>query len=122
MIQIFHDHPPPPQIVLATRGLAARLVALLDHSASSVQTPALRAVGNVITGSDAQTQAMIDRGVVAPLTRLLGHGRRGIRKEACWALSNVTAGTADQIDAVIAGGALPRLVGARTFFAFHSIS
>jgi hypothetical protein len=40
--------------VQATEGLLDRLVALLAHSAAAVRTPALRAVGNMLTGSDVQ--------------------------------------------------------------------
>lgn len=32
-------------------GVSAKLVELLSHSAVSVQTPALRAVGNIVTGN-----------------------------------------------------------------------
>eukprot|EP01111_Echinosteliopsis_oligospora_P015695 TRINITY_DN6282_c0_g1_i2.p1 TRINITY_DN6282_c0_g1~~TRINITY_DN6282_c0_g1_i2.p1 ORF type:complete len:354 (-),score=85.74 TRINITY_DN6282_c0_g1_i2:550-1611(-) len=37
-------------------GIASRLVELLTHPSALVQTPALRAVGNIVTGDDGQTQ------------------------------------------------------------------
>lgn len=37
-------------------GVARRLVELLMHASYSVQTPALRTIGNVVTGDDVQTQ------------------------------------------------------------------
>jgi hypothetical protein len=37
----------------------------------AVQTAALRAVGNIITGDNTQTQIMIQQGVLAPLVVLL---------------------------------------------------
>ena len=37
-------------------GVSPRLVELLSHSAASVVTPALRTVGNLVTGDDTQTQ------------------------------------------------------------------
>jgi importin subunit alpha-6/7 len=43
------------QAVIET-GCIRRLVELLAHESASVQTPALRAVGNVVTGDDGQTQ------------------------------------------------------------------
>lgn len=43
------------QAVLET-GVCARLVELLMHTNPSVQTPALRTIGNIVTGDDLQTQ------------------------------------------------------------------
>ena len=37
-------------------GVCQRLVELLIHSSPAVQTPALRTVGNIVTGDDLQTQ------------------------------------------------------------------
>ncbi len=68
-------------------GVAPRLVELLMHRSTAVKTPALRAVGNIVTGDDQQTQLMLMAGVLAPMTGLLQHGKRGLRKEACWAIS-----------------------------------
>lgn len=40
-------------------GVGRRLVELLMHPMPSVQTPALRAIGNIVTGDDLQTQVRI---------------------------------------------------------------
>lgn len=37
-------------------GVVGRLVALLEHNDSNVVTPALRTLGNFVTGNDIQTQ------------------------------------------------------------------
>lgn len=37
-------------------GVCQRLVELLIHTSPAVQTPALRTVGNIVTGDDLQTQ------------------------------------------------------------------
>merc|ERR1711988_523194 len=52
-------------------GVCARLVELLTHVSFSVVTPALRTVGNIVTGDDGQTQAIIDCGSVQKLGGLL---------------------------------------------------
>ncbi|ENN81701.1 hypothetical protein YQE_01907, partial [Dendroctonus ponderosae] len=49
-------------------GLISRLVQLLTSNESTVLTPALRAVGNIVTGNDAQTDVM---GCIKPMCNLL---------------------------------------------------
>jgi importin subunit alpha-1 len=87
-----------------------RLVELLEHKSYSVQTPALRCIGNIVTGDDQQTQKVIDLRALDSLAKLLESPKRSIRKETCWALSNVTAGNQLQIQAVINSGVVPMLV------------
>jgi HEAT repeat protein len=41
-------------------GVSRRLVELLMHKTTSVKSPALRTVGNIVTGDDLQTQVMIN--------------------------------------------------------------
>ena len=96
------------QVVLDS-GCLPKVIELLGSNRSSVVTPALRAVGNIATGSAEQTQALISNGVVARLLLLLGHQKKAIRKEACWTFSNITAGSTEQIQAVIEGNVFPQL-------------
>jgi hypothetical protein len=92
-------------------GVARRLVELLLHGSASVLVPALRAVGNVVTGDDVQTQAVINAGALPCLLNLLAAGhKKSIKKEACWTVSNITAGTRDQIQAVADAGLFPPLI------------
>lgn len=80
---------------------------LLQHESVTVQTPALRVVGNIVTGDDLQTQVMLQIGVLPSLSQLLQHSKKSIRKETCWTISNITAGNRDQIQAVIDAGLFP---------------
>jgi len=91
-------------------GIPRRLVELLTHASTSVQTPALRSVGNIVTGDDVQTQIIINNGALPALLSLLGSTKDGIRKEACWTISNITAGNSTQIQAVIDAGIIPPLI------------
>ncbi|KAH8061502.1 hypothetical protein JL722_4130 [Aureococcus anophagefferens] len=91
-------------------GAAAALSPLLGHASHKVVTPALRTLGNVVTGNDAQTQAALDAGVLAHVAALLASPRKAIRKETCWLVSNVAAGTPPQIAAVASDAALLKLV------------
>ncbi|KAF8445266.1 armadillo-type protein [Terfezia claveryi] len=91
-------------------GIPRRLVELLMHNSTSVQTPALRSVGNIVTGDDVQTQVIINCGALTALLALLGSSKDGIRKEACWTISNITAGNSTQIQAVIDANIIPPLI------------
>ncbi len=78
-------------------GIGRHIVELLVHPSYSVQTPALRTIGNIVTGDDSQTQVVINVGVLPHLLTLLSSPKKGIRKEACWTISNITAGSPTQI-------------------------
>ena len=91
-------------------GIPRRLVELLMHASTSVQTPALRSVGNIVTGDDIQTQVIINCGALPCLLSLLSSNKDGIRKEACWTISNITAGNSAQIQSVIDANIIPPLI------------
>jgi hypothetical protein len=91
-------------------GVCSRLAHLLNHSSLAVQTPALRAVGNIVTGDVRQTETMLECDVVPALVGMLASSMKGIRKEACWNLSNITAGNSGQIQRVLDAGGFPRLI------------
>jgi hypothetical protein len=65
--------PRPPFIVL-------HLVILLQD----VHIPAIRALGNIVTGTDKQTQAVLDAGALPAFVGLLMSSRENIKKEAVW--------------------------------------
>ena len=74
-------------------------------------TPALRAIGNIVTGTDEQTQKVIDVGALAVFPSLLTTPKTNIQKEATWTMSHITAGCQDQIQQVVNHGLVPFLVG-----------
>ena len=83
-------------------GVARRLVELLLHNSAAVLIPALRTVGNIVTGDDVQTQIVINCQALPCLLNLLQQGhKKSIKKEACWTISNIIAGNKDQIQAII---------------------
>jgi len=91
-------------------GVVKRLIELFGHQSPTVQTPVLRAIGNIVTGNDVQTQTVIDNGCLPALFPLLDHTKKAIRKECCWTISNITAGNRDQIQAVIDAGLIPPII------------
>ncbi|GAM20445.1 hypothetical protein SAMD00019534_036200 [Acytostelium subglobosum LB1] len=91
-------------------GVGSRMVELLDHPSSAVQTPALRTIGNIVTGDDKQTQIVINVNALPFLQRLLQSNKRAIKKETCWTISNITAGSQHQIQEVIDANIIPSLI------------
>ena len=87
--------------VLAS-GVAPIIVKLAsDDTTSSLVIPALRTIGNIVSGNDQQTQVMLDLNVLPLLLKLMSHPKKNVRKEAMWTLSNITAGTESQVESVI---------------------
>ncbi|KAJ9469358.1 Importin subunit alpha-4 [Diplonema papillatum] len=97
-------------VVLSLPGIVPRLVEFLSETNHQILCPALRAVGNIVTGHDNQTQVMIDAGILPKFKDLMSHQKRNIKKECCWAISNILAGSRPQIVAVIENGLVPSLV------------
>lgn len=93
-------------------GFCHQMVENLLHASHMVQTPALRAVGNIVTGDDLHTQHVLECGVLPKLLQLMAHPKKAIRKETCWTISNITAGNRDQIQLVIENGLIPPLINA----------
>ena len=91
-------------------GVVAPLVQFMDSSNSSIVTPALRTVGNIVTGSDPQTQVALRCCALGVLKKLFTHSKKAIRKETCWTVSNITAGSKAQIQEVIKSGVAPTLI------------
>jgi importin subunit alpha-2 len=71
------------------------------HSNQSVVSAALRAVGNIVTGDDMQTQIILNCNALPRLLHLLSFNKDSIRKEACSTIFNITAGNRQQIQDVI---------------------
>mmetsp|Transcript_6096 Transcript_6096/g.9239 ORF Transcript_6096/g.9239 Transcript_6096/m.9239 type:complete len:503 (-) Transcript_6096:82-1590(-) len=92
-------------------GACRRVVNLTMHENIDIKLAALRIVGNIVSGTNMQTQIVLSVGVLPCLYSLVQHlGSGRVRKEACWIVSNITAGDADQIQKVISANFLPILV------------
>lgn len=92
-------------------GVCRRLVELLSfRTCNNVISAALRAVGNIVTGDDAQTQVILNCNALPALHQLLTFEKDTIVKEACWTISNIAAGNMQQIQAIIDAGIFPLLI------------
>jgi len=88
--------------VVVQQGVVAPLMAILrERTDAKTRTPALRTLCNVLTGSAAATQAVLDNGILEVLPDAIKSTKAQTRKEACWAISNVAAGTSEQVDSVM---------------------
>ncbi len=61
-------------------GVVPYIVALLSHHEVKVQTAALRAVGNIVTGTDEQTQKVLNCHALSHFPSLLCHSKEKIKK------------------------------------------
>lgn len=89
-----------------------KLIQLMMRDQQTICTPALRTIGNIVTGTTEQTQKVIDGGALPVVHQLMSHPNKGIRKECCWFISNVTAGSQAQIQAVINTSLIPVVIAA----------
>lgn len=76
-------------------------ITVCRHEQNNVISAALRAVGNIVTGDDVQTQVVLNCSALPCLLHLLSSPRESVRKEACWTVSNITAGNPQQIQVCI---------------------
>ncbi|KAF7683902.1 Importin subunit alpha-6 [Astathelohania contejeani] len=80
-------------------------------------SPIIRMIGNIVTGSDLQTNKIIEKGFLPLLKEVLldykeSNKTARIKKEICWTISNITAGTQEQVQAVMDAGFIPLLIDA----------
>lgn len=110
-LSYFTDGPNIRIQAVCDEGVVGRVVHLLSScDAKMIVIPALRTLGNIVTGDDRQTQIVIDGGALPALKRLFDHPNISARKEVIWALSNILAGNSAQIQAVLDEGLLDLVV------------
>jgi importin subunit alpha-6/7 len=85
-------------------------ISYMSAMSERVVLPALKTLGNITNGDDAQTQAIVDLGFLPVFLRLLDSEDAAIRKETCWTLSNIWAGNINQVASIIEVGILDKLV------------
>jgi len=86
---------------VTSTGVVKTLISFLQGDSKAV-APALRTVGNIVSGTEEATQTVIDEGFLAVLGSLLHAEKSSVRKEAAWAASNITAGSKTQIGSFLA--------------------
>lgn len=79
---------------------------------TKIQVPTLRTLGNLIVGSDEQTQAVLDQGLLRALQPLIRHESVLTRKEVFWILSNIAGGTSAQIRLLLRANFIDKFIHA----------
>nr|CAG4707747.1 unnamed protein product [Naegleria fowleri] len=90
-----------------------KIIKHVKSSLAAIQTPALRTLGNIITGDDQLTQAVLSENsgeFVKFLPTLLDHPKQSLRKETMWVISNIAAGNVSQIQQLIDGGIVTKVI------------
>jgi len=84
-------------MAVVDQGVVPTLVNMLKTEKALQIIPALRTIGNIVSGNDKCTQAVVDADFLTAAAILLENPKKNIRKETCWALSNIAAGSAAQL-------------------------
>lgn len=80
-------------------GLIKQLMTLAASSKPKMMVPAIRALGNGLTGDDINTEAMMSAGYLDMASYMLTSEERkpdSVIKDVIWGLSNIAAGTSSQ--------------------------
>ncbi|CAD8089844.1 unnamed protein product [Paramecium primaurelia] len=86
---------------LISYGVVDKLTLLLQSEKHLILIPALRIIGNILTGNETQTDHVLNTGVLSRFEILLQHKNKAIRREVCWSISNIAAGNAAQVKQII---------------------
>ncbi len=79
-------------------------------TADYILAPCVRTMGNIVSGTDVQTDAVVNAGFFDVIEICVSHHVRNVRKESCWALSNVVAGTQEQLEKFFSRHALVKKI------------
>ena len=93
-------------------GVMRQLVPFLSHDEDKIKTIVVHALANIASGTDEQTQAVLDEKVLKYFPEILLSSNENIVTHALWFLSNIGSGNVQQIQAVIDAGLIPSIVNA----------
>eukprot|EP01060_Flectonema_neradi_P025550 TRINITY_DN3435_c2_g1_i1.p1 TRINITY_DN3435_c2_g1~~TRINITY_DN3435_c2_g1_i1.p1 ORF type:complete len:527 (+),score=115.22 TRINITY_DN3435_c2_g1_i1:51-1631(+) len=86
------------QLVMQLPEIVPTLMRIVAMHDSQLCSPALRTLGNFATGTDEQTQQVINAGLLHTLKKILSspNTKEGVVNECCWTISNILLGTDEQ--------------------------
>ncbi|GMS83482.1 hypothetical protein PENTCL1PPCAC_5657, partial [Pristionchus entomophagus] len=101
-LQYPHLWPAQIDAMISEPGLISRTLEAVASGDSRVVSPALRLIGNIITGTDEQTELVIMReGFVRLIAHCLDCSESQVRREAAWILSNIAAGPPHHVQLIL---------------------
>lgn len=97
------------------------MLAACDLNTKEIVLPALRSLGNIASGSEMQTQVLIDCNFAVALSIIIQKKFEvnNLNKELCWVLSNLFAGSPAQIQKVLDCNLLPWVIDQCNFGDFR---
>ncbi|GJR36948.1 retrotransposon protein, putative, ty1-copia subclass [Tanacetum coccineum] len=93
-------------------GLSQRLVQHIGHCCSSVRTPAIATVMNIVDRSPHHVQALIDFGALPFLLNVITSkfGTNVGKENACWTVAHIASENENRVQSVIKAGLIPPIV------------
>ncbi|KAK7037444.1 hypothetical protein SK128_016738 [Halocaridina rubra] len=90
--------------------MVPQVVEFMKNENKQVRMPAIRLCGSISTGTDEQTENVLQAGALQSVRTNFEDEPTSLQKEMAWFISNVTAGTKTQAQSVIEAGLLPSLI------------
>jgi importin subunit alpha-1 len=97
--------------IILSENIYRRLADLMFKYDDIIRFYVIKIIANLLSGSDVQTQRLINEGVINLYRQLLEEDDMKITKEVLWGLSNISAGTCSQIDSLHEAGILIKVLG-----------
>ena len=97
---------------MGSSGIIQQFVQFIDYERQNIRHPTNRVIGNILTGSDENTQKVLSLGILSKFKALLLANicTNRERKELCWCLSNICAGPISDRLKVLECGLFPILI------------
>jgi hypothetical protein len=91
-------------------GVVSFVATQLSHPQFRVQLASIRLLGNIASGTDEQTQFLVDQRIYNHFMPLLVSSRPQLRRVTLWCLSNISIGTYEQAQSILESGLMPRII------------
>lgn len=85
-------------------GCVPDLIRLLSRDETDIVHPVLRAICNIVSGTNEQVNVALEAGLLKHMKKFLNDSRPKIVENAAFVISNITAGNSGQIQAVLDAG------------------
>jgi len=88
--------------IFLAQNAVPNLIQLLSHQNLALIVPVLRTIGNIVSGPEEHTSAVIkEKNFFPELFKLVKHKKKAVRREIFWTISNITAGTPVQFEGIM---------------------